>query len=92
MLRRHGDRIPNIGRTGDFTIYDADDSKAIVRDVLVNQFHEPKKSAQPGPLKNWISTAKSCVKSSVGLSGSQMLRALLEAKKPIPQMSHERFV
>jgi len=92
MLRRHGDRIPNIGRTGDFTIYDADDSKSVVRDVLVNQFHEPKKTAQPGPLKNWISTAKSCVKFSVGLNGSQMLRALLEAKKPIPQMSHERFV
>ena len=92
MLRRHGDRIPGIGRTGEFTIYDADDSKQIVLDVLVNKFGETRKNAQPGPMRNWISTSKSCVKHSVGLNGSHMLRALLEAKKPIPSMSHERFV
>ena len=92
MLRRHGEWIPGIGRTGDFTIYDADDSKHIVRDVLVNKFGETKKTAQPGPLRNWISTSKSCVKHSVGLNGSHMLRALLDAHKPIPPMSHERFV
>lgn len=92
MLRRHGDRIPGIGRTGEFTIYDADDSKQIVQGVLVNKFGETKKTAQPGPMRNWISTSKSCVKHSVGLNGSHMLRALLDAHKPIPPMSHERFV
>ncbi|ABO96307.1 predicted protein, partial [Ostreococcus lucimarinus CCE9901] len=60
MLRRHGDRIPGIGRTGEFTIYDADDSKQIVQGVLVNKFGETKKTAQPGPMRNWISTSKSC--------------------------------
>lgn len=92
MLRRHGERIPGIGRTGEFTIYDADDSKQIVQSVLVNKFGESKKTAQPGPMRNWISTAKSCVKHSVGLRGSQMLRALEDAKKPIPPMSQQRFV
>ena len=92
MLRRHAERIPGIGRTAEFTIYDADDSKHIVQNVLVNKFGESKKTATPGPLRNWISTAKSCVKHSVGLNGSQMLRALLDANKPIPPMSHQRFV
>ena len=56
ILRKHVEKVHEaLERTADFTIYDSDDSKAVVRDILVEKLGQTKKSAAPLPMKNFIS-------------------------------------
>ena len=81
ILRKHVEKVHEaLERTADFTIYDSDDSKAVVRDILVEKLGQTKKSAAPLPMKNFISSAKSSMKTSVNVNARTALDSALRMK------------
>ena len=59
ILRKHVGKLhEELQRTSDFSIYDSDDSKALIRDILVEKLGQTKKSAAPLPMKNSIQCRK----------------------------------
>ena len=81
ILRKHVDKLhEELERTSDFTIYDSDDSKSVVRDILVEKLGQSKKSAAPLPMKNFISAAKSSMKTSVNVNARTAMDSALRMK------------
>ena len=80
MLRKHVHLLENYGRGNDFAIFDEADTRALLRKILVDRFHEDKKKVDPGLAKGRISAAKSAVDHCVGLPGHRMLRALIASR------------
>ena len=81
ILRKHVEKVHEaLERTADFTIYDSDDSKAVVRDILVEKLGQTKKSAAPLPMKNFISSAKSSMKTSVNVNARTAMDSALRMK------------
>ncbi|CAL6381469.1 unnamed protein product [Bathycoccus prasinos] len=81
ILRKHVEKVHEaLERTADFTIYDSDDSKAVVRDILVEKLGQTKKSAAPLPMKNFISAAKSSMKTSVNVNARTAMDSALRMK------------
>ena len=86
MLRKHVHLLENYGRGNDFAIFDEADTRALLRKILVDRFHEDKKKVDPGLAKGRISAAKSAVDHCVGLPGHRMLRALIASR---PNLSRD---
>jgi len=81
ILRKHVEKLhEELERTSDFTIYDSDDSKSVVRDILVEKLGQSKKSAAPLPMKNFISAAKSSMKTSVNVNARTAMDSALRMK------------
>ena len=80
MLRKDVHALENYGRGNDFVIYDETDTKALLRKILVEKFKEEKKKVDAGMVKGRISAAKSAVDHCVGVPGSRMVRALVDAR------------
>ena len=81
ILRKHVGKVhEELERTADFTIYDSDDSKALIRDILVEKLGQTKKSAAPLPMKNFISAAKSSMKTSVNVNARTAMDSALRMK------------
>ena len=81
ILRKHVGKLhEELQRTSDFSIYDSDDSKALIRDILVEKLGQTKKSAAPLPMKNFISAAKSSMKTSVNVNARTAMDSALRMK------------
>ena len=90
ILRKHVERL-GIARTSDFTIYDSDDSKAVVKDILVEKLKMAKKEANPLSLKSLLSLAKCSLKTSVNVNSRTALESGLIMRRRGTPISYDEL-